>query len=254
MRVQLLAYTPDPERLVASAAKLCYSAVGVEEISERMSDESKDRFIGFLSDIGHESPIEHISFTFAIEGISRTLTHQLVRHRLASYSQQSQRYVRLESFEYIVPPAVAANPEANALFLEIMKRDQEVYDRLAELLEADRYQGFLSQGRSEKDARKLAEKAAIEDARYVFPNACETKIVVTMNARSLMHFFRQRCCNRAQWEIHRMADQMLTEVRMVAPSLFKLAGPPCLGGPCPEKTMTCGLMREVVARYSQEKL
>ncbi len=251
MKVKLLSHTPDPEKLVAMAAKLCYSAVGTDAISEGLTPEATEKFLGFLTGIGHESPIEHVSFTFAAEGISRTLTHQLVRHRIASYSQQSQRYVKLEAFEYITPPSIEQIPLAKAYYEEAMGRDQETYDKLVDILEEAAFLRLTMEGLSEKQARKAAEKAAIEDARYVFPNACETKILFTMNARTLLHFFSHRCCNRAQWEIRQMADEMLKEVRNVAPLLFNNAGPGCMGGFCPEKNMTCGKIKEVVEKYKR---
>lgn len=249
MKINLLSHTPEPEKLVAMAAKLCYSPVGIDEISEGLTPEAVEKFLGFLTSIGHESPIEHVSFTFSAEGISRTLTHQLVRHRIASYSQQSQRYVKLDAFQYIMPPAIEAVPLAKAYFEEAMERDQETYDKLVAILEKAAFEKLTQEGLPEKQARKNAEKAAIEDARYVFPNACETKILFTMNARTLLHFFGHRCCNRAQWEIRHMADLMLAEVRKAAPLLFNHAGPGCMGGSCPEKSMTCGKMKEVVAKY-----
>lgn len=250
MNVILLSHTPEPEKLVAMAAKLCYSPVGAEEISQGLTPEATEKFLDFLTGLGHESPIEHVSFTFAVEGVSRVLTHQLVRHRIASYSQQSQRYVKLDAFEYIVPPAIAANAEAKACFEEAMRRDQKTYDKLVDMLMQSAYEQFLAEGFGEKKARKAAEKTAIEDARYVFPNACETKIVFTMNARTLRHFFSHRCCNRAQWEIRQMADLMLQQVKQAAPLLFAKAGPGCMSGVCPEKAMTCGKMKAVVQRYS----
>ncbi len=251
MKVKLVSHTPEPEKLVAMAAKLCYSAVGTDEISEGLTPEAAEKFLGFLVDVGHESPVEHVSFTFAVEGVSRALTHQLVRHRIASYSQQSQRYVKLDAFEFIVPPAIEEIPLAKAYFEEAMAQDQETYDKLVEILEKSAFQRFTTEGMPEKQARKAAEKAAIEDARYVFPNACETKVLFTMNARTLLHFFRQRCCNRAQWEIRDMADRMLIEVKKTAPILFAKAGPGCLNGPCPEKGMCCGKMAEVREKHGQ---
>lgn len=251
MRVTLISHTPEPEKLVAMAAKLCYSPVGTTQISEGLTPEATEKFLAFLTDIGHESPIEHVSFTFAAEGVSRALTHQLVRHRIASYSQQSQRYVRLAAFEYVMPPAIAEVPEAKHCFQEAMTRNQADYDQLVELLEKRAYDRLLSEGAGEKQARKAAEKQAIEDARYVFPNACETKILFTMNARSLRHFFAHRCCNRAQWEIRALADGMLREVKQVAPLLFGSAGPGCVNGPCPEKGMTCGKIQAVREKYKQ---
>jgi thymidylate synthase (FAD) len=249
VKVQLLRYTPDGERLVASAAKLCYSPVGISEIEEGQDDAQIEKFLGMLMDLGHESPIEHVSFTFGIEGVSRTLTHQLVRHRLASYSQQSQRYVKLDQFEYIIPPNIEEDEEARKVFIEAMERDQEAYDRIADILYKKHYEKYISEGRKEKDAKSRAEKEAIEDARYVFPNACETKIVATMNARNLMNFFALRTCLRAQWEIREMAIEMLREVKKVYPVLFKNAGPGCVNGPCPEGIMTCGKIKEVREFY-----
>jgi thymidylate synthase (FAD) len=214
-------------------------------------DEIKvDRFLNMLMDLGHESPIEHVVFTFGVEGISRVLTHQLVRHRIGcSYSQQSQRYVKLDQFEYIIPPAIEKIPAAKEKFIKAMEEDQRVYNELVELLMEEHYKRYVSEGKAEKQARSMAEKTAIEDARYVFPNACETKIVFTMSARALMNFLRQRCCNRAQWEIREMAEEMLKQLKAVAPTLFKNAGPGCVAGSCPEGNMSCGKMIEVREKY-----
>ena len=266
LKVKIIAHTPEPDKVVAQAGKLCYSAVGVDEITQKLTEEEIARYVNMLASIGHESPLEHVSFTFAIEGISRACTHQIVRHRIASYSQQSQRYVKLEQFEYIIPPAIEKNPEAKRIFIEAMERDQKAYDELVDLLLEDilidkhaaDYGSCIREILKEnpdavpdrskvldlyaenflKDYRK-AEKQAIEDARYVFPNACETKIVITMNARSLLHFFNVRCCNRAQWEIREMATEMLKECKKIAPALFKKAGPDCVYGKCGEGKMSC---------------
>lgn len=237
--------TPNSEELVAEAAKLCYSPVGVEEIRKGLSPEEISKFLNMLVSIGHMSPLEHVSATFAIEGISRTCTHQLVRHRLASYSQQSQRYVRLDQFEYIIPPAIAEDEESKEIFLQAMEEDQQAYDKLTERLIQRNKKKYLDQGLSEKAALRKAEKESIEDARYVFPNACETKIVVTMNLRTLLHFFSLRCCNRAQWEIREMATEMLRQLKEKSPILFRGAGPGCVTGPCPEGKMTCGRAKEM---------
>lgn len=245
MKVLLIEHTPNPEKVIASAAKLCYSPVGVEEIMTGLDEKKTEGFVKKLLDLGHESPLEHVSFTFAVEGVSRVLTHQLVRHRIASYSQQSQRYVKLDAFEYIVPPAIAKNPEALSLFEAAMAADQKTYDDLTAMLQASYLQQYLEEGHPEKRAESMAEKSAIEDARFVFPNACETKIVVTMNARSLLNFFNHRCCNRAQWEIRGLAVEMLKLVKQEAPLLFAGAGPKCVSGPCPEGNMTCGKIKEV---------
>lgn len=266
LKVKIIAHTPEPDKVVAQAGKLCYSAVGVDEITQKLTEEEIARYVNMLASIGHESPLEHVSFTFAIEGISRVCTHQIVRHRIASYSQQSQRYVKLEQFEYIVPPAIENNPEAKRIFIETMERDQKAYDELVDLLLEDilidkhaaDYGSCIREILKENpdvapDRSKVldlyaekffenyrkAEKQAIEDARYVFPNACETKIVITMNARSLLHFFNVRCCNRAQWEIREMATEMLKECKKIAPALFKKAGPDCVYGKCGEGKMSC---------------
>lgn len=249
MKVSLLSYTPQAEKIVASAAKLCYSQSGVEDIQEKLTDEETQKFLSMLMDLGHMSTIEHVSFTFAIEGISRVLTHQLVRHRIASYSQQSQRYVKLEQFEYIMPPAIENNVDAKKVFVDSMKKDQEAYNKITDILFDDYFKSFLENGMDEKNAKKNATKKAIEDARFVFPNACETKILVTMNARSLVNFFAHRCCERAQWEIRDMAQLMLYEAKKVAPTIFAASGPSCMAGKCPEGIMTCGKMVEIREKF-----
>ncbi|WFA07677.1 FAD-dependent thymidylate synthase [Tissierella sp. Yu-01] len=252
LKVELLRYTPDGEKLVAAAAKLCYSPVGISQIEEDLNDDKVELFLNHLMDMGHESPIEHVNFTFGVEGVSRTLTHQLVRHRIASYSQQSQRYVRLSQFDYILPPSVEKNEKAKQIFIKAMEEDQKYYDEISSLLYNDHYNRYIEEGLKEKEAKRKAEKEAIEDARYIFPNACETKIVFTMNTRSLLNFFRLRCCNRAQWEIRELAIQMLLEVKKVYPILFKNAGPNCINGPCPEGIMTCGKIVEVREKFTKE--
>lgn len=261
LKVKIIEHTPNPEKVIASAAKLCYSAVGVDEITEGLTDESTSKFIKMLASYGHESPMEHVSFTFAIEGVSRSLTHQLVRHRVASYSQQSQRYVKLASFEYIIPPAIENNEECKKIFVDAMKKDQEDYDKIVEILKIQSFEKFVKNFKdstknnelSEKQLKSLnskAEKVAIEDARYVFPNACETKIIVTMNARELMHFFKHRCCDRAQWEIRNMADEMLRQAKSVAPNIFIGCGPSCVKGACAEGSMSCGKAEQMKEKYN----
>lgn len=219
IKVELLEYTPNPDKVVATAAKLCYSSKSVSELVESVNeDEDKTAaFVKRLMSYGHMSPFEHLSFTFGIEGISRTLTHQLVRHRIASYSQKSQRYVNEKEFEYITPPSIQTNDEALGCYEAVMKMLNNAYGKLVDL-------GIPK-----------------EDARYVLPNACETKIIVTMNARSLFNFFNHRCCLRAQWEIRQMAYQMLKLVKEVAPETFKKAGASCdTLGYCVEGNMSCG--------------
>ena len=151
MKVELLRYTPDGEKLVASAAKLCYSSVGISEIEENLDGPSVEKFLNMLMDLGHESPIEHVTFTFAAEEISRTLTHQLVRHRIASYSQQSQRYVKLEQFDYIIPPSIEEDEKAKELFVEAMKKDQEYYKKIVEILFEKNLKELLKREKSEKE-------------------------------------------------------------------------------------------------------
>lgn len=249
MKVTLLAHTPNPELTVASAARLCYSAATIDELQEKLTPQKTSAFVDMLSEIGHESPIEHASFTFGIEGVSRALLAQITRHRIASYSVQSQRYVAEAQFEYVTPPEIENNEEAKKLFIEAMEKDQEYYDRLTEILKEKHIDEMLKSGMDEKAALRAAEKKAIEDARFVLPNACDTKMIVTMNARSLHNFFRHRCCNRAQWEIRELAEKMLFLCREVSPNLFKNAGPSCLNGPCPEGKMTCGKIVEMREHY-----
>ena len=241
MKVKIIAHTPNPESVVASAAKLCYSKVGIDEIQENLTEEGIEKFVSMLSAIGHHSPLEHCTFTFAVEGISRACSHQLVRHRIASYSQQSQRYVKLDKFDYIIPTAIENNEFAKDIFLNAMEQDKKAYNGIVEELmnEYIASSGYTLASIPKSEYNRL-EKLAIEDARYVFPNACETKIVFTMNVRTLMNFFTHRCCDRAQWEIRDLANEMLIQVKEIAPTLFKKAGASCVRGKCPEGSMSCG--------------
>ncbi len=250
MEVKLLAYTPQPEKTVACAAKLCYAAADIDTVYEGLTEEKTASFLEMLSSIGHESPIEHASFTFGIQGVSRSLLAQITRHRIASYSVQSQRYVKENAFEFVLPPEIEAIPEAKEEFLRAMEEDQKHYENLTALLKEKHRRELLAQGEDEKSANRKAEKKAIEDARFVLPNACATKMICTMNARSLLNFFTHRCCNRAQWEIRALAVEMLKEVKAVAPHIFEKAGPPCLRGNCPEGKMSCGKMKEVRERFA----
>lgn len=247
-KVTLIAHTPDPEYTIANAAKLCYSPSSIETVRDGLDDQKVASFVDMLSEIGHESPIEHATFTFGIEGVSRALLAQITRHRIASFSVQSQRYVREKQFSYVLPPEIENDSEALKIFEDAMKRNQEDYDKLTAILKEKHKKELIAAGKEEAAAEKAAEKKAIEDARFVLPNACETKMIVTMNARSLMNFFRHRCCMRAQWEIRDVADQMLALVTKVAPHLFKNAGPSCISGVCPEGKMTCGKKAEVLKR------
>ncbi len=221
LKVTLLAHTPDADKLVAAAAKLCYTKSDVDTLLDNLTADKVESFIERLADLGHESPIEHASYTFAVEGVSRALLAQLTRHRIASYSVQSQRYVDKSDFDYVIPPSIAARKETRIAFEGLMES-------------VNKYYAYLS---SYDDIPN-------EDARFVLPNACDTRIIFTMNARSLHNFFKQRCCNRAQWEIRAMADEMLRLCREVSPVLFKKAGPSCISqGRCSEGKMFCGSPR-----------
>ena len=253
MLVTLIAHTNDPEKTVAAAAKLCYSDAHIETLLEGLTPEKTAALLQKLSDFGHASPIEHASFTFGIEGVSRTFLAQVTRHRIASFSVQSQRYVRLEDFRYVIPPEIECIPEAKAKFIEAMNLDAAKYLELVRSLEDAHTARLMAEGLDEKKARAKASKQANEDARFVLPNACETKMVMTMNCRSLINFFNLRCCNRAQWEIRAVADEMLRLVLPLAPHIFAQAGPRCLTGPCPEGGMNCGKMLEVRDKYAKLK-
>ncbi len=217
MRVVLLRHTEDPDRVCAAAAASCYSGSGASELHGTLSDKKVERLLKRTVGKGHHSVVEHAVFTFSIEGVSRALTHQLVRHRIASYSQQSQRYVRFDEPTYVTPPEVEKVPGMSEAFESSVEGAWATYRRLVE------------SGVPE------------EDARYVLPNAATTNITVTMNARELLHFFRLRCCLRAQWEIRRVANRMLEECKKVAPVIFEKAGRPCVDGPCPDDASDCPL-------------
>lgn len=218
MKVKLINYTKNLEKIIAQSARLCYSASGIEELDEKLTDESIIKLIKKIIKLGHYSVLEHATFTFAIEGISRVTSHQLVRHRIASFSQQSQRYVKInkEGFPYIIPKSIAKDDKLNKIFTEVTKELDRIYNLF------------------------LDYNIAQEDARYILPQAVETKMIITVNARELLHIFRLRCCNRAQWEIRELANIMLKEVKIIAPNIFEDAGPPCILGPCPEGELSCG--------------
>lgn len=253
LKVTLLAHTPDPERVIACAAKLCYSSASIDSLMEGLDGEKTAGFLDMLTEVGHESPVEHTYFTFGIEGVSRSLLAQLTRHRIASYSVKSQRYVKEGAFEFVTPPEIEKNEAARALFLKAMEDDQRTYDELCAILQKEHEERLIASGMEEKEARRAASKLAIEDARFVLPNACETKLVASFNARSLMNFFHKRCCMRAQWEIRELAAAMLRAVLPVAPTLFKRAGPPCINAPCPEGRMSCGDSLGVRAKFIKLK-
>jgi thymidylate synthase (FAD) len=253
INVTLVSCTPNPEKTVAAAARLCYAQADIQSLMEHLTDDKAESFVSMLREIGHESPIEHVSFTFAVEGVSRALLAQLTRHRIASYSVQSQRYVRKNNFGYVTPPEISADPHALALFEQAMASAGQAYEELSNLLRERHRSALENEGVPSAEAARRADKMAIEDARYVLPNACDTRLMLTMNARSLLNFFSHRLCMRAQWEIRELAAQMLTLVRREAPALFCLAGPPCVRGACPEGKMSCGRMAEMRALYGQKE-
>ena len=215
MNVELIGFTPNPEKVPAMAAKLTHSKTKPEELDKSPKKELQ-AILDHVVNLGHQSVVEHTSFTFAISDVSRSLTHQLVRHRIASYSQQSQRYVNLQEPNYVTPPKIAKDKKMKKAYDQTMDRIWKEYNTLLDM------------------------KIPAEDARYVLPNATCTNIIVTMNARSLLNFFELRCCLHAQWEIRSLANLMLKEVRKVAPTIFKNAGPACkTKNICPEKKKDC---------------
>ena len=254
MKVALISHTPNPEQLVASAAKVCYSSLTPEEIIDRVeeNEEQTAKYLDMLVQLGHESPIEHISFTFCVSGVSRSLLAQLTRHRIASYSVRSQRYVSEKNFDVVVPPQIAEDPESLAIYEQTIAACRDGYEKLAARM-TQRIVEREGIDPENKTAMAAASRKAAEDARFVLPNACETQMFFTMNARSLLNFFRHRCCSRAQWEIRDMAEQMLALVYPVAPHIFAQAGPACLKGRCPEGKMSCGKMKEMQQKYAQMK-
>ena len=258
LNVKLLSHTMNPELLIATAGKLCYSPSEIEDLMDKQTPEMIEKFVNMLVSMHHESPLEHVSFSFAIEGVSRSLTHQLVRHRIASYSQQSQRYVNLEnSFGYVTPKRIKEHGRARRIFERAMASSFNYYCAIArELLEADIVEfglknnlndGYMTleelediiKSEYKKDYNAMVKKA-IEDARAVLPNACETKIICTMNLRTLINFCKHRCCRRAQDEIHELAWRMRDEVEKISPLLAKSLGASCQFGKCPEGAYCCG--------------
>lgn len=230
-RVELLSHTPQGETLVALAAKLCYAKSDLKNLREKVSAADQNAFIQKILESGHLSVVEHVSLTFAVEGVSRALLAQLTRHRIASFSVQSQRYVSMEAgFNYVIPPRIKAlGEEAAGSFQAQLAQMHAWYQE---------WQQKLGAGES-----------ANEDARFVLPNACETRLIMTMNARELKHFFRLRCCERAQWEIRALATEMLRIAKNTLPALFSDDGPGCVSGPCPEGKMTCGKIQEIRAKF-----
>ena len=228
LKVELIRHTLNPEETIALGAKLCYSKATIGDLKEKTEAKDQSTYIEKLLGMGHESVLEHATFTFGIEGVSRVLLAQITRHRLASFSVQSQRYVSYEQgFGYILPPQIEAlGPEAVS-----------EYERQMETIQTW-YRGW-------QDQLGAAGEGSNEDARFVLPGACETRLMMTMNVRELRHFLSLRMCNRAQWEIRALAKEMHRLCLEVAPALFADAGPGCLRGKCPEGAKTCGRMEEV---------
>ena len=267
LNVVVLSHTPEFEQNIVRGARLCYSSATIEGLRDKVTPEDAERFLNMILEIGHGSILEHSSITFGIEGVSRSLTHQLVRHRVGcSYSQKSQRYVSEGQFEYIIPKPIAAHEDLKADYIKMMERLQEDYNHLTlgllkEQIKEQFAAGYENEALKEalekevdgdelvrifketdkKNYSKL-EKIAIENARYVLPNACETKIQVTMNVRSLFNFFKERLCDRAQLEIRDMAFEMWKACMEISPTIFQYAVPTCVHGKCKEGKMTCGKM------------
>jgi thymidylate synthase (FAD) len=239
LKVKLLAQSPDAIKVIYAAARQCYSSDAAADIFDKAGKKDKvQSFIDKILESGHESPLEHVSFTFAIEGISRVCSHQLVRHRIASFSQQSQRYVREEDFDYIIPDSIKRDPEIKCIFEETLSNIQSSYGKILKL--------FKDKG--------LSGEQANQDARFLLPGASETKIVVTMNLRELIHFFKLRLCSRAQWEIRTLAQEMLKISKEILPALFKHVDAKCVSlGYCPEgEKFSCGrykTKREVLTDF-----
>lgn len=235
LNVVLLANSPNPEAVAAMGARLCYSGSDIGELSEKVASADQAAFIKKLVDMGHLSPIEHVSFTFGVEGVSRALLAQITRHRIASFSVQSQRYVKQsgnQGINYVIPPSIAQLGADSVKKFEAQMDQMRVwYDEWCDILGSD----------------------GKEDARFVLPNACETKLVMTMNARELQHMFAVRCCERAQWEIRAMAWAMLGHCLNVAPQLFETAGPSCVCGACGEGAMSCARPSDVRTKAAELK-
>lgn len=224
MKVELVEYTPEPDILAAAAARSCRSSKGASELRETENEEDLKKVLRKTIEKGHTSVIEHANFTFSIEGISRACSHQLVRHRIASYSQQSQRHIKPDEEKYVTPPKIKKNSEARKKFEKAMRKAWETYKELAQI-----------------------EGIPKEDSRFVLPNATKTNIVVTLNARSLLNFFEQRTCLHAQWEIRTVANKMLNKAQKAAPTIFEKAGPPCKRrGTCPEDDQSCELFQTYI--------
>lgn len=231
MKVKLIAYTKDPEQVVAAAIRQCYSTVGAKDLKKKIDEETRKKLIKQVMASGHTSTLEHASFTFAVEGISRITEVQLLRHRIASYSVQSGRYVERKKVKYTVPQRIKDNKIIYKKFLKHLEQSNNLYEEI------------------------LAAGIPKEDARYCQPQSLQTKVVITMNARALLNFFRLRCCMRAQWEIRAMAQEMLEQVKKVAPMIFENAGPNCMTEKiCFEGEMSCGVWKTIKGAELRKRL
>lgn len=280
MNVQLLSYTQNPELLIATAAKLCYSPSNISDLMDAQTPEEIDSFISRLEEMGHESPFEHVSYTFAIEGVSRVLEQQLTRHRIASYSIQSGRYVDRNNAEFYMPGDIDECEEAKDFYVDVIKHSKEAYENIYKallhqylLIEANKYSNeltiFMDKLKEDKDycfewfrtnkdknIKKIfrdKKKKALENARFVFPNSLETKIIVTMNVRTLWNFFKHRMCFRAQDEIRELARLMLSILKQTSPRIFKHAGASCVTGICPEGSMQCDQLKGKIPTHKDVK-
>lgn len=228
LKVRLLEVTQNASSLIYAAFRQSYSTEFAANIFEEGKEavDKQAKFLKRMMESGHGSPLEHAKFTFAIKGVSRALTHQLVRYRMASYSQQSQRYVKETDFDYIIPPSIEKDEILKGEFIKVMVEIQRSYNRMVE-----RFKG-----------KGIVGEEANQDARFILPQATESKIVVTMNCRELLHFFEERCCTRAQWEIRELANKMLKICKQQLPIIFANAGSKCIRlGYCPEgKGFSCG--------------
>ena len=254
-KVTLISHTPFPQNLVASAAKLCYSSSDIEDITNNVESINTDDYIEKLLSMGHDSPFEHITFTFGIEGVSRSFLAQITRHRIASYSVQSQRYVKcgngIDDFNFAVPPSISEDADILKVYRDTMVNSINSYNTIADALE-EKY--LNNHPNCTPSFAKSLRKKAIEDARFVLPNATETKMIVTFNARSLFNFFKLRCCNRAQWEIRAVAMEMYKLAYAVCPHIFANAGPSCVSsGKCSEGQFTCGSSNMVKNKFDNIK-
>lgn len=269
LKVTVLSNTHEFEQNIVRGAKLCYSSADIETLKEKVTPEESERFLNMILGLGHGSVLEHSTITFGIEGVSRALTHQLVRHRMSSYSQKSQRYVREGQFEYVVPNIIKDNESAKRIYVKHMEDCQKAYDEIVDTLMLDiifenmdeEFEKILIKEETEKGSLltpvevlipfreynkkeySRIEKIAIENARYVLPNACETKIQVTMNVRALFNFFKERLCDRSQEEIRELAFEMWKACMEISPTIFQHAVPTCVNGRCKEGKMSCGKMQ-----------